>query len=674
MKRLFKWVQLSDVHFQGTTSGFDSETLRDSLPTFLKDNVSGCHALILTGDYRFAPDKEENPKNVANYIRSIAKSLRVGEKIFAVPGNHDLDRSKIRLYTIEGLLKEYTPEKGIIDSEVCSGLQKNFSFYDKLCDDLGIHSVIDSNNPHSFIPLDNCNLLLLNTALTACSDKDPHRLIVGSKYIKALITNSDNNSNPIIAIGHHPLEALNEQEKDTVSTMFERNNIRLYLCGHSHEHKYEPFSENGKEVTVGCLKKEDNSVVASFAVGELYEDGRVCITSYLWDTTEQVWHEMPSKKRDWTGMYPRLRKKSKKTASAAQKTLVNNPLSLVGYNLLGSLGEDGIKYYWQKEGSVIESIAFNARQKNTSKEEDINTSAYTVSTSIGCQLAATNNECIFCETGKRKFVAPLSGEDIALQCIFMAEYDSDCTSWPDVKNHAREFAFMGQGEPGYNYPAIQKAILLNDFVMERLGQKVSRYIISTCGITDLIPALIQDIKKGLFKNKVTVHLSLHDVGVTRQTLMPISRTNDYTEILKQCKSLYNYTKEKIGVGILMFDNYQPTDSQNSFSLTEEKLKDILKELDSKYFRIDLCTVNNTSAGKQQHELSNAEANRLLRIVTDAGFEGKKFTSIARAQNAGCGMLSSEADGMQKSGSGCIEHFNYAVKLLREARDYYMSTL
>lgn len=83
----------------------------------------------------------------------------------------------------------------------------------------------------------------------------------------------------------------------------------------------------------------------------------------------------------------------------------------------------------------------------------------------------------------------------------------------------REFAFMGQGEPGYNYPAIKQAIIMNDYVMERLGQHVSRYIISTCGVSGLIPTLIQDVKSGLFKNKVTVHLSLHDIDEARDEII-----------------------------------------------------------------------------------------------------------------------------------------------------------
>ena len=79
---------------------------------------------------------------------------------------------------------------------------------------------------------------------------------------------------------------------------------------------------------------------------------------------------------------------------------VENPLSICGYKLLGGLGSDGIKYIWQKHGNYIESLAFNRRLKMESGDpSDALTSAYTISTSIGCPLSIRGNQCKFCETG-----------------------------------------------------------------------------------------------------------------------------------------------------------------------------------------------------------------------------------------------------------------------------------
>ena len=260
----------------------------------------------------------------------------------------------------------------------------------------------------------------------------------------------------------------------------------------------------------------------------------------------------------------------------------------------------------------------------------------------------------------------MKAEDIALQCIFMAKYDSNCPSYPQVRNNFREFAFMGQGEPGYNYPAIKQAIIMTDYAMERIDQNISRYIISTCGITDFMPSLIQDVKSHIFKNKVTVHFSLHAIDEERNMLMPINLENDYRDFIKYCEILHKVYGEKIGVGILMFNKYQTNDGKKH-SLTKKKLEEILDLLDTDVFRIDLCTVNRTSLGK--HQLSSENARELLEVVQKRGYEGKLFTSFGDSAQSGCGMLSSTTDDMEEAGVRTIEQFNQSVELMNEAKQY-----
>ena len=249
----------------------------------------------------------------------------------------------------------------------------------------------------------------------------------------------------------------------------------------------------------------------------------------------------------------------------------------------------------------------------------------------------------------------------------MAEYDSNCTSYPQVRDNKREFAFMGQGEPGMNYIAVREAILLNDYVMERIGQNVSRYIICTSGITDFIPMLAEDVKRGIFKHPVTVHFSLNAIGTERNELMPVNRSYDYHDFLEQCRMLYHITKEKISIGLLMFSHYR-FGNDREYTLTEDKVDAILNELDSDIFRIDLCTVNKCGEGKQK-KLSNETANNLLAKVKEKGFEGKIFSSFGDSDNSGCGMLDSSDENIEEPGSATIMHFNNAVKLLGEAKTY-----
>lgn len=368
------------------------------------------------------------------------------------------------------------------------------------------------------------------------------------------------------------------------------------------------------------------------------------------------------------------------TALIRKKALGSDPIKDTPFVVINAddyYGKEGFKKVHEylvnggtscMAGFVLKNPLFNRRLRNLKIKEDADISAYTISTSFGCVLSATEQQCRFCETGTLKFGGHLRAEDIALQCIFMAEYDSNCPSYKQVRNNAREFAFMGQGEPGYCYPAIKRAIMYTDYVMDKLGQKVSRYVISTCGVTEFIQALTEDLKNSVFKNKITIHLSLHEIDEKRNELMPINNIYDYQEVIACCKKLYQVTNEKIGVGILMFDKYQTKDGK-SYTLTPKRLEEILSVLDNDVFRIDLCFVNNTDAGRQKHELSNEMADALFQVVLDKGFEGKIFTSFGDMQKSGCGMLSSSMENKSEVGSTTIEHFNKAVQLLQEVKEY-----
>lgn len=673
MKRIMRLIHLSDIHFQTKVSTFNTKQLKERLPCYLKSLNGQFDVMIITGDYRFAPDKEDNPTKVVEYIKKIASSVNIESKnIITVPGNHDLTRSGVRKAVISDIRSNYEPKNGTLETSLLEELEKGFSFYNALHEQLKDASEW-TDNPHNVIEMGMCNFLILNTALTSGTDEDEYNLFLGSLYLDAAASTINNNK-PIIAVGHHGLDFIKRDEQKTCINYFDQHQIRLYLCGHTHEMWFTSLGDNIKQATCGCLLQDDNSVYAGFNIIELFDDGTVNIESHKWDENKNDWVPDMANHKEYSGLYDGIDVLCNDDSDTIKLEKVKNPLSICGYKLLGGLGSDGIKYIWQKHENYIESLAFNRRLKMESKEpSDALTSAYTISTSIGCELSIQGKQCKFCQTGANNFAGHLKAEDIALQCIFMAKYDSNCPSYPQVRNNMREFAFMGQGEPGYNYPAIKQAIMLTDYSMERIDQKVSRYIISTCGITDFMPSLIEDIKNNVYKNRVTVHFSLHTIDEERNVLMPINLDNDYREFIKYCKILNQVCGEKIGVGILMFNKYQMNHNVKKYTLTKKKLEEILSILDKDVFRIDLCAVNRTSTGSQ-HQLSNEKANELLELVREKGYEGKLFTSFGDSECSGCGMLSSSIEDMEEVGDRTIKQFNSSVELLQEAKLYIENKL
>lgn len=669
-KTLFKWVQISDIHFQPYGEGFNTNILRDKLEETLKNSSQNIDVLIITGDFRYAPHKESDVKPVANFIRKLTNVLGIEssmENLIIVPGNHDLNRDGVRQAVIKEEREKYTPEKGTFDKSRLDYLQNGFEFYKNLSSELNCsYHFGDDGNPHKLINFERCKLLLLNTAITAGDDKDEHNLIIGSEYLRGICHNV--NDGPIIAVGHHGFELLNEKEKKTCIKYLEDNNIFLYLCGHSHNLW---LSEHGnfKQINVGCLKQNDNTVDASFSIGSLLDDGTIKADNYKWDLRFQSWNKDTASTIDFFKLYENTI--SKNISTTSNKTVLkSHPFSLKGLTLLGSLGGEGVKYHWIKNGHTVESLAFNKRLKEKSRNDsDVdNTSAYTLSVSYGCQLSSYERECKFCETGKQKYYGNLNAEDIALQSIFMAAYDSNCPSFPQVRNNLREFAFMGQGEPGLNYTAVREAIILTERAMEIINQKISRHIISTCGINDFLPSLIDDIIQKRFCNRVTLHFSLHLIGDERNKLMPINNDYNYKDFIYKCSKFREVSGEKIGVGILMFNEYQYQKNAVPYTLNPDKLIKTLEILDKDIFKIDLCTLNNTKSSKQK-PVSYETAQNFLDIVINQGFEGKIFSSFGENVHSGCGMLNSNLDEeqFQEIGNTTIEHFNAALDLLEKVK-------
>lgn len=76
---------------------------------------------------------------------------------------------------------------------------------------LSDESIWTEDNPHTIVDVGPFYLLILNTALTACSNADNKRLMIGSVFIDACVSRV-NDGKPIIAMGHHGFDWLRDEE------------------------------------------------------------------------------------------------------------------------------------------------------------------------------------------------------------------------------------------------------------------------------------------------------------------------------------------------------------------------------------------------------------------------------------------------------------------------------
>lgn len=312
----------------------------------------------------------------------------------------------------------------------------------------------------------------------------------------------------------------------------------------------------------------------------------------------------------------------------------------VGFSHLGQVNADGIRYVWQIRDNApyIESAAFKARAKIPTSEADRHISAYTTSVSGGCALTAAKVPCRFCRTGNTlRFSGPLSAREIAIQNVFMVLSDMEQAGQAAAGN-LREFAYMGQGEPGYSYPQLREAIRITDKAMSALGQKVHRHLLATCGVTEMVDAFMSDLKNDYFNGtRVTFHYSLH-AARDRASVMPIENIYSYREVIQRLPRLYELTGEKSCIGVLLFKNYRSGTSSKSHCTNREEILHIAAELDPVVCRISLCEFNPCDSVGTNDEISQAEAAELTSILEDKGFDVKLFASFGKQENTACGLL------------------------------------
>lgn len=312
-------------------------------------------------------------------------------------------------------------------------------------------------------------------------------------------------------------------------------------------------------------------------------------------------------------------------------------IKCVGYDLLGSNGEDGLRFAWSYNNKkyLVESAAFPQKSK---LEQSNNISGYTTSVSAGCVLRTLGLACRFCRTGNTvPFSGFLSAYDIAKQNVFMVLTDLYCNDHPNLKYNAREFAYMGQGEPGYSYIQVREAIRITNNVMRALNQKVYRHIIATSGIPELVTSYLDDIKNHTFDSRVTFHFSLHATE-NRNYIMPINSLYPYEDILKKLPEVYNITGEKPCIGILMFKNYTPKSETFAYSNDYDTMSRIADIIDSNTMRVSLCEFNAADDTGKADFWNEEESYRLKNIFEERSIESKLFSSFGKEKFAACGTL------------------------------------
>lgn len=285
---MIRWLHISDIHLN--SRNFSSDRLRYELPSFLEQEALKCDYVFCTGDIRSAnvmPNAFTD--EMADYLKSICEAIDVSiDRLFIVPGNHDVDIfADGRNEAIQRILPNegyYCPKFGHIDGEdislIMRGREQFVEFLSKFYDDDRLSLYRNADAPHFNIETPDFNILHVDSTIAYTISGKATDLVLGLESLYAVIRKV-NKQKPTILLTHYPFTSLFQDEKKYLSTVLQKNGIRLWLAGHEHDHNLQRLKYLDS-LQAGELYIENNAN-ATILIGE-YDPSTYdcCVCAYTW--------------------------------------------------------------------------------------------------------------------------------------------------------------------------------------------------------------------------------------------------------------------------------------------------------------------------------------------------------------------------------------------------------
>ncbi|MCP4215493.1 MAG: NACHT domain-containing protein, partial [bacterium] len=235
---VFTILHLSDIHFK-KSAGATVMDVQDKLVAAVDDHIKKHKApdyVAVTGDIVFSGTKEEYQK--ADEFFDKLKELLPDVPFLPVPGNHDLDRKKVKkslsLHTIvtDGEADGFLEDQEDIDYHINRKFKEYRSFADRLAP-----SLYQQEGDYFWVkndPARDVSFLGLNSAWACENEEDQGRIALGYPQLIHALKKAQC-ARKIVLMHHPPFNWLKDLEGKTGTELFKQ--CRLLLHGHIHSQR-----------------------------------------------------------------------------------------------------------------------------------------------------------------------------------------------------------------------------------------------------------------------------------------------------------------------------------------------------------------------------------------------------------------------------------------------------
>lgn len=243
-------VHLTDLHLTSNPQ-WDEQVLRDALIQDLKTfrfSQSAPGLVLFSGDLASSPDDGGAYEALLTYLLTVLDALGLDEtRLIMCPGNHDASRNIIgpNLPAVDAWRRAAATTTGanalVTDTKFRDYVGRNFQDYSLFASEFGATSQVRADPFSTTYYVRDLGLVVaaLNTAtltkggLTGQPNEDLGALCLPERVLVEALDGGPKGL-PAIALGHHPLNWLNQTNHTLVETILSKRAI-AYFSGHVHE-------------------------------------------------------------------------------------------------------------------------------------------------------------------------------------------------------------------------------------------------------------------------------------------------------------------------------------------------------------------------------------------------------------------------------------------------------
>jgi predicted phosphodiesterase len=240
------WLHVSDFHFRAGKT-WDSRVVLEDLLRDLEDpgdrispSVERIDLVFVTGDLSYSGHFDEY-QVAGSFLKQLRRVTRVRkDRMFVVPGNHDVNRKAISPLASRTLLQNRDSVNRVYhDGEARRLFLKRFDNYRQFVNDNYSHISLDDDSFHYVRRRTISGKVVcvtgLNSAWASSGDGEYGKLILGDVQVReALKAGTRKKADVRISLFHHPLDWLREFDRDDCEPLC-HSGFDFVLHGHLHK-------------------------------------------------------------------------------------------------------------------------------------------------------------------------------------------------------------------------------------------------------------------------------------------------------------------------------------------------------------------------------------------------------------------------------------------------------